>query len=483
MIPTLYVFAYFLGALALSLVLPALVAAGLEETELVLDFLLTAVLLIFLAGSLMLSLRGRERRLRPAERYLLALLLWVLLPLFAALPLILALDGVDAVDAYFEAVSALTTTGASVLRAPELLPRSIVFWLALTQWLGGALTLLVIVLVLAPTGVGGLPEAHQRLVEHGGLPERRRLLMILRDLMPIYVAATGLCFAVLAFAGTEPLDALSLAFASVSTGGFAPRSEELAAYVPSAGIFALTIFMLYGATSVLWHRDILNGRWARVRAHRESWWAGGLCLVLGVVIGLAYFRAAGHAPLPALRDGLFTATSLITTPGLEVRYASFEALPITLVLLIVAMGGAAFSTAGGVKLFRVGAMLVQAGRELNRLVYPHGVRPARFGSQSYDIQIMKAIWSGFLAFIAAVAVLSWIVASEGVAYEGALLAALSILSNAGPVYASAWAVGQDWASYAAMSAGTKLALSAGMILGRIEIIAALAIIVFARRQA
>ena len=482
MIPVLFVFAYFLGALAVALMVPAVIAAGIEETEYVRDFLLTSVLLIFLAGALVLSLRGRERRLRVAQRFWLALLLWMLLPAFAALPVLLILDNAHPIDAYFETVSALTTTGARVLAAPEHLPRSLVFWLALLQWLGGALTLLVVVLVLAPSGVGGLPETHQRLVEHGGLPERRRLVMILRDIAPIYVGATMLCFVLLAFTGIDPLDALCLAFASVSTGGFAPRSEELSAYVPSFGIVVVMLFMVYGATSVLWHRDIVNARWAAVRAHRESLWLAALCLGFGLVAALAYFRAAGHAPLLALRDGLFTATSLMTTTGLEVRYASFEVLPLTLVLTVMAVGAAAFSTGGGIKLFRLGAMLVQAGRELTRLVYPHSIRPARYGSQEYDIQIMKAIWSGALVFVAGALALSWIIAAEGIAYEGSALAALAILSNAGPVYSSDWAVGQEWLSYAQMSYATKVALSAGMILGRLEILAAIAIIVFARRR-
>lgn len=482
MVPVLYIFSYFAGALAFALLFPALVAGSFGETRLVADFLLSAVLLTFLSGALLLSLRGRERRLRPAQRYLLALMVWLFLPALAAIPLLFALENTTPLNAYFETVSALTTTGARVLAAPEFLPRSIVFWLAFVQWLGGGLTLLIIVLVLAPSGAGGLPEAHQRLVEHGGLPEKRRLLMILYDLMPIYIGATGVCFILLAFTGAEPFDALCLAFAVVSTGGFAPRSIELDGYVAPLGLLVLTIFMIYGATSALWHREVMHGRWRSAIRHRESWWLIGLCLALGAIAGLAYFRGAGHAPLTALRDGLFTATSLITTTGLEVRHASFEVFPVTLVFLAVAVGAAGFSTAGGIKLFRLGAMLVQAGRELNRLVYPHAIRSARFGSQSYDIQIMKAIWAGFLVFVAGAVGLSWLIALEGVPYEGALLAALAILSNAGPVYSSDWALGEDWLSYGQFSAVTRLALCFGMILGRLEIIAALALVVFARRH-
>ena len=482
MIPVVYVFAYFLGTLAIALLLPATVAAGFDEAALVPDFLITSALLTFVAGAVMLSLRGRERRLRPAERYLLALLLWIGLPVFGALPLIFALDGVSYLDAYFQTVSGLTTTGANVLPAPELLPRSIVFWLALLQWLGGALTVLMIVLVLAPTGVGGLPEAHARLVEHGGLTEKRRLVLVLRDLMPIYVGATVLCFVLLSFTGLDALDALCLAFASVSTGGFAPRSDVLGDYVSSLGIVFLTLFMLYGATSVLWHRDIVRMRWTRVAAQKESIWIVVFCAFAGLAFAAFYYGSGGDAPL-ALRDGFFAATSLVTTTGMETRDASFEVLPVTVLLLLVAVGGASFSTAGGIKLFRIGAMFVQAGRELNRLVYPHGVRPARFGSQTYDIQVMKAIWAGFLAFVGLGIAVSLLIASEGVPYEGALLAAYSILSNAGPVYTTNWSDAEIWLPYADMSAGTRFWLCIAMVVGRLEIIAVLGLLVFARRSA
>lgn len=482
MIPVVFVFAHFLAAYALALVLPAVVAIGLGEGTLGLDFLISAGLWIFVAGAMMLSLRGRERRLRPSQRYLLALMLWLLLPLVGALTLTMTVDGLGVVEAYFEAVSGLTTTGATVLPPPEELPRSVVLWLAMTQWFGGGLTLLVVVLALAPSGVGGLPETHSRMVEHGGLPERRRLILLVRDVFPIYLGATAVTFLLLAATDLEAFEALCLAFSAVSTGGFSPRSVTIGEYVPTFGILVLVVAMLYGATNVLWQRNLFQLRRSRRMSDRESLWAIGLCLGLGLIAGFAFFRAAGQGVGIALRDGLFTATSLITTSGFEIRHASFEIFPIPLVAILLAIGAASFSTAGGIKLFRVGAMLVQGGRELNRLVYPHGIRPSRLGGQPYDIQVMKAIWTGFLAFVFAIVALSLLLASEGLPYEGAVMAALSAVSNAGPIYASDWAVSGDWPSYADMDTGAQLALCLGMILGRLEVVAALGLLVYMVRR-
>jgi trk/ktr system potassium uptake protein len=481
MVPVVYVFAYFVAAIAACLLMPAVFAIGFGEQAIGFDFLVCALLWVFVAGAMMLALRGRERRLRIAQRYLLALMLWLLLPVVAGMPLLLTVEGLSPLNAYFEAVSGLTTTGASVLPSPEDLPRSVVLWLAMTQWIGGALTLLVMVLALAPSGVGGLPEAHSRLIEHGGLPERRRLVLVVRDVFPVYLGATAIVFVLLAATDLEAFEALCLAFSAVSTGGFTPRSAELTEYVSNAGILVLTAAMLYGGTNFLWHRDIIRLRMPRLRLHRESPWAIGISLGLGLIAGFAYYRAAGQGALEALRDGIFTATSLLTTTGFEIRHASFEIFPVALVVIILAIGATSFSTGGGIKLFRVGAMLVQAGRELHRLVYPHAVRPSHLGGQSYDIQVMKAIWSGFLAFVFATLAVSLVLASQEIAYEGAVLAALSAVSNAGPVYASDWA-GVAWTSYAEMDPTARLALCFGMILGRLEVIAVLGLLVYSVRR-
>jgi len=152
------------------------------------------------------------------------------------------------------------------------------------------------------------------------------------------------------------------------------------------------------------------------------------------------------------------------------------------VVIILAIGAASFSTAGGIKLFRIGAMFVQGNRELDRLIYPHGVRPSKLGGQPYDVQAMKAIWVGFLTFVLAAVALSLFLASEGIPYEGAVLAALSALSNAGPVYASDWAVGVDWPTYAEMDPASRIGLCLGMVLGRLEIVAVLGLFVFAVRR-
>ena len=156
--------------------------------------------------------------------------------------------------------------------------------------------------------------------------------------------------------------------------------------------------MLIGATSIVWHRMILHGRWALVIGHRESYWVIAVALLTGLVY-TAGFTAIGEivgAPLNlgTLGEGLFTGISLVTTTGFESSAGALAMLPVAVAGTLAIVGAGTMSTAGGIKFYRVGGMFIQSVHETKRLVYPHSVRSTHFGSQPYDINLMKAIWAG-----------------------------------------------------------------------------------------
>jgi len=172
-----------------------------------------------------------------------------------------------------------------------------------------------------------------------------------------------------------------------------------------------------------------------------------------------------------------TAASLISTTGYETRNGGLALLPLPLVVMLVFVGGGSFSTAGGIKYYRFGAMLTQSYRDLMRLLYPHGIRPARFGSQPYDMQLMKAIWSHLVVIVVLLGVVALAVSGEATDYEGALLATVAAFSNIGPLYDTAWSAGlREWQLFADFGGFTKLILALTMILGRIEVLAVLGIV-------
>ncbi|PLX39468.1 MAG: hypothetical protein C0606_02840 [Hyphomicrobiales bacterium] len=471
----LYYFASILAGLSVAMLLPVFVAASFGEMRVMQDFALVATLTVFVAGATSFALSGQGRRLANAGGYSLIVVIWVATPLIASLPMVVATE-LSFIDALFDAVSGLTTTGASVVTRVESLPKALIFWRCELQWLGGFLTLLSILMILAPAGVGGLPNRHIRLLEASGRQDDRRIEHLLQETAIGYGAVSLACFVGLMVAGLPIFDALCLTFTTVSTGGFLPHDGTIADTAGPGAQLWLCLFMIIGATSVLWHSMLVQRRWHMLLQHRESYFVIGTALVLGVVYAFVLFRAAGSAdvlpPLTALREGVFTAVSLVSTTGFEVREGGFAVLAFPLVLFIAMIGGGAFSTAGGLKQYRFGGMLVQAFRELDRILYPHGIRPARFGSQAYDIQMMKAVWSSFAVLTGVVLISAIILSLNMPDAEGGILAAVALLSNSGPIYESAWQEGiRTWPLFGAFESWEKGFAIFLMIIGRIEILA------------
>lgn len=465
------------GTMAVFLVFAAMVAVVRREPAAIV-FLLTALLTVFAAGSVHLATRNRVARADRVSSYALLVAIWVGLPIVAAVP-IAATTSLGPVGAWFEAVAAFTTTGATQVHDLESLPRSTLAWLLSLQWLGGLVTLVGVVAVLAPAGIGGLPDHSARALELGS-SESTALDDAVRQILPIYAGATVVCMLMLYAVGLRGFDAFGLASAALSTGGLMPDADGMAAYGTVAVKIVFMFFMLVGGTSILWHRMLLMRRFRLAFSQRENMAALLVCLAIGILAAAArYDTPEGHQSLPmALEDGLFTAISLVTTTGVEPHAGAFATLPLALVTLLIFIGGATFSTSGGIKMYRIGVMGVQSLLELNRLVLPHAVRPRRLGRQTVSLEMMKAIWICFAIASAVFVVLTAAVAPAMPTFEAAYVATLSALTNAGPVYAAGWTGAETWPEWGALPTYAQVILALAMILGRLEILMVLGLIHF-----
>lgn len=436
-------------------------------------FLMTALLTIFGAGAVYLSVRHRGGRLSRLSSYSLIVLLWVGLPIVAAFP-IAATTPLGPLEAWLEAVSAFTTTGAVQIHTFGDTPRATLAWLLTLQWSGGLLTLIGMVAVLAPAGVGGLPDRAARAALLGP-SEATAIDDALHQVLPIYLGATVICTLLLFAVGVRGFDALGLAGAALSTGGLMPDADGITAYGPVGVKLVLMVFMLVGGTSVLWHRMILTRRFRLAFGQLENIAVLLVCGLLGTIAAALWFDTpVGSESLPlAIEDGLFTAISLVTTTGIEPHAGAFASLPLTLVIVLIFIGGASFSTAGGIKMYRVGMMTLQGFFELERLVHPNAVRTRRLGQQNVTLQMMKAIWICFGVACTVIAALTAAIASAMPSFEAAFVAIVAALSNAGPVYAAGWQSGAVWPEWGALPAYAQIILALAMILGRLEILVVL----------
>ncbi|MGI9356078.1 MAG: potassium transporter TrkG, partial [Rhizobiaceae bacterium] len=271
------------------------------------------------------------------------------------------------------------------------------------------------------------------------------------------------------------LNALTLAMAAVSTGGFLPFDTGLDEVLGMFGLFIFAVFLLFGATSIFWQSMLFGGEVRRLGEHRESYSIIALIAVLTFVIfGLIASGTAGDDAYVAraLVEGFLAAASLVATSGVESRPGIFALLPLVVVLFVVFAGASAFSTSGGIKHYRLGGMIVQSWGELDKLIYPNAVRSMRFVSEKRDIDLMKAIWSFFLAAILVIGIGTILVASSGIEFEAAFTATLVNFSTAGPVYDSGWAApdAPDWPEYWQFSTLSKWVLMLVMLLGRLEVL-------------
>ena len=226
--------------------------------------------------------------------------------------------------------------------------------------------------------------------------------------------------------------------------------------------------MLIGATGITWQRMVLDRRWALFAEHRETYWVMAVAVAAGLLYAARF--AGSEGIVPALGEGLFSAISIVSTTGFETRPAGLAALPDPLVLILAMAGAASLSTAGGIKFYRIGAMVVQASHELKRVIFPHSVRSTRFGSQPYDLNRMKAIWASLGLSLVVIMTAALVLALALPSFDAAFIATISAFSNIGPLYSPEWPIGAAWPRYGAFADWAKLVMVATMILGRLEVI-------------
>lgn len=479
----LHLLGWALASLTVLMAIAGLAAVGLGETSQAGIFFVNVCVSGFFAGALIIGFQGRTERLSRRDTSLLLLAVWIVLPVVSAFPLS-ALGGFQRLDqALFEAVSGMTTTGATAISDLSLVSRSVIFWRALLQWYGGALTLLSAVLVLAPFGVLSTPM-NITIPGYEKDDLTKSVLATARHIMPAYALITLTCVILLWATGIPTFDAMCIALSTVSTGGFMPVDGGLAVYDSAPAELVIAFFMIVGATSFLAHRAALLRVAGSHGDNQETWYLAFIVLAAGGTLTalLANAQALGEGAgtvsgTDALRYGFFRAVSLITTTGFDNAEQGAAGVPFACVLSLCAIGGASFSTAGGLKIFRAFSMVTQAHRELKRLIHPRGITKAHSTGKPIDIQIMKTIWSMFFVFLVAMAAVSVALGAEGVPVEQAVMAALSGLTNTGPaVFMTALDVTEGQANiYGTLSPFAVLVMCGAMVLGRIEFLVVLSL--------
>lgn len=473
MLAAAYILGWCLGGLSLAMMIPAFFGLAQGEQSQSMAFMNSAVALLFLAGGLIFAFQREKPLLSRRHQLLIVLGIWFILPLGAALPFYLSNTLPTLSEAYFEGVSALTTTGFTLTDSLTNLPVSILIWRAMLQWLGGLMSLLMLSFIVGRIMGIELFGKDARSIIQSNTGSSLDIENTFRTIVPLYVGLTAACFVLLVISGLPPFDALCLSLSALSTGGYMPREGSIALYGSPSAELTLAIFMFLGAVSVIWVRALLSGNRNILSRTNEPVYIGLGIFLLGLIFALMIIFNSPYGGLfPILQgftQGIASAASLLTTTGFTIGAQDQVVLPYLFVLAIALIGGGRYSTAGGLKVSRVLTMLGLSKRELQKLLYPHSVHPAGHGSDSRDLHVRRSVWSIFsltlLFIVAMMTTLSYL----GVDLNAALLMAVGALSNFGPAYEMV-RIGSPEAFPALKSLGfgSKLVLCAGMIVGRVE---------------
>ncbi len=391
---------------------------------------------------------------------------WLLCTVLGAIPFILSGVAMNPADAWFEAVSGFTTTGATVLENLESLPRAILLWRSMSQFIGGMGILVLCVAILPLLGSGGMQIYR---AEAAGPSKDRltpRIAGTAKLLWGVYAGLTLLVLLLLRAAGLSWFDAVCHAFSTTATGGFSTRSASISALNNPAVEWIVTVFMFICGINFALHWRMLRGEW-------RAWFRDTEWRLYATLIGAAFLAILFNASQGsysdfsrAVREILFNVVSIITSTGFTTDdYGQWPAFSQFVLFLLMIVGGCAGSTAGGVKVIRVLVLLKQVSRELKLFIQPQAIFHVKIGRQVVEPEIVSMITAFFVIFALLGAIASACMSFLVPDLKTAISAVVSCLGNIGPGLGAIDPSG----TYAFMPSAAKVLLASCMLLGRLEL--------------
>ncbi len=459
-----------------SSMLPPIVVSQIYDDGSSLAFIKGFAVTLIAGAMIWLPVRKERRELRLRDGFVIVAAFWVVLGTFGAAPLLFSTaPSMTITDAVFEAISGLTTTGATVLSGLDFLPKSILYYRQQLQWLGGMGIIVLAVAVLPMLGVGGMQL--YRAETPGPVKDTKltpRITQTAKALWYIYLSLTIICAISYFFAGMDPFDAICHSFSTVAIGGFSTHDASMGYFTDNIFIEQIAIlFMFLSGVNFSLHFFAWRSNSILHYLEDPEFKAYTLIMIgtLFVVLTGLYMSNEYDTVSETFRKGLFQVVSIATTTGFTTT--DFSVWPGTLpVLLLFAsfIGGCAGSTGGGMKVIRCVLLFKQGLREVHRLVHPNAEVPVKLGSMPVPQRVIDAVW-GFLAVYVALFVLMMIVVlATGIDQVTAFSAIAASLNNLGP------GLGDVASGFSGINNISKWVCICAMLLGRLEIFTLLVLV-------
>jgi trk system potassium uptake protein len=435
-------------------------------------FLSCSMLMLFIGGLLYLSFRNPLEHIDIKQAFFLTALSWVSICFFAAIPLYFSNINIPFVDAFFEVVSAITTTGSSVLKDLDHAPQGVLMWRGLLMGLGGIGIIVFAIAILPLLHVGGMQlfKTESSDISPKMFP---RTAQIAAGIIIVYSLLVALCAGAFFYAGMSIFDAINHALGTVSTAGLSTHDQSFSYFENKSIHWIGSLFMLSGALPFLLYYRALKGEMKPFFQNEEvRFYLKLLVIAIMLVFVFRYFQENKPA-LDILREVVFNTTSLLTTTGYGVSdFTLWGAFPITLFAFLMLIGGCTGSTAGGIKAFRIKILTLFSQKQMKQLTEPQGVFIVQYNQKLVSDSVLSSVANYFFIYLAVFAFFWCSLALIGFDFLTAFGCVATSLGNVGPGLTPETGPLASWSSF---PDSAKWLLSLAMIMGRLEILTVLII--------
>ncbi|PPR34923.1 MAG: Trk system potassium uptake protein TrkI [Alphaproteobacteria bacterium MarineAlpha6_Bin4] len=469
--PVLYVIGYLISALSIILCIPAGVDAFYGDNQWQ-SFTFASLICLFFGIILILGNKSENFTINIKQAFLLTTFSWVFIAFFGALPFIFSDLELSFTDAFFESMSGITTTGSTILSGLDNLPHGILIWRSLLQWIGGIGIIVIAISFLPILKVGGMQLFHTESSESSEkvLPRAGQIANIIGI---IYLFLTVLCALLLFFFGMPLFDSIAHSMTTLATGGFSTSDMSIAKYDNLNIEIVISIFMILGSLPFVLYLQSLRGDVTVI--FKDSQVRFFIFLIVTSVLIVTFWKYQSTASFYSnFRSSFFNTISIFTGTGYTTQnFNNWGSFIIVLFLFLMLVGGCAGSTTCGIKIFRLQILYQSAKIQIFKLLNPHGVSVAKYNKIPVSDAITSSVMGYFFMFIISYIIITLILSFLGNDFLTSLSGAATSLANVGPGLGNVIGPSKTFAELSELS---KWVLIAGMLIGRLELLAVIVIL-------
>ncbi len=458
--------------LGISMGMPIIIQIIFKEFDS--SFISSAIICIIFGVLFFLSNLDHDKKLNLPEAFLLTALSWLTIATFGSLPFIFSNLDLSITDSFFESMSGITTTGSTIITNLNEAPKSILFWRAILQWLGGIGIIIMAITLMPIMNVGGMQlfKTSQNDTAEKILPKSKQITI---RLILIYLVFTILCSLFYNIFGMSFFDSITHSMTTLATGGFSNYNESIGHFNSAYIEIVSMIFIILGSIPFIAYIKYLNGN-QKIFFSDTQITTFIKIIIFSIIILFIYLSAVNKSFFEvSIRSISFNVISILTGTGYVTKdFDQWGNFPLIFFLILMFIGGCAGSTACGIKIFRVQLLFKFIINELKKIIYPRGIFIIKYDNNNIDEKFMSSVISFICLYIVIFFIITALLSISGLDFTTSISAAATSISNVGPGLGDI--IGPN-GNFSTLSNVSKWILSFSMILGRLELFAILVLFI------